>query len=358
MQNLADEIAEILQDYHAYNDFDFNSDHVLKWVSQFNKGDQQFILEEFLHLLKQGIYISQADGRRLLIDSINGLAKYYKMSPKDFICNTRILALQKDGKSQSILIKILIEEVQSIYGLNESDWGSASDKYYLYVDDVIASGNSVFSDIGGTWDKDLKKYTGGWLEEVNEDGESNFDKIVSKKRVLIVSTFCNHNWQTIDFRLKMRFHENDAIMKKIRYWYNYEIENHRGFPNQRYNFAFPIESKEGTDYFNTLNTTGKEVRAFRKEALPQKETFFSNAENRNRFENIILCKGIELLAKANQLQINHRPLGVTSPSHRTMGTGTLFFTWRNISNTTPIVFWWAASGWYPLFELINRGNKR
>ena len=52
-----------------------------------------------------------------------------------------------------------------------------------------------------------------------------------------------------------------------------------------------------------------------------------------------------------------RPLGDTVKSHKTLGTGTLFFTWRNISNTCPIVFWWDVFGhnWTPLFSLKNRG---
>lgn len=356
MRDLADSIAGILHDYHAYNDFDFTADHVIKWVEQFDAGDQQFILEEFLHLLQQGIYVSEDKGRELLMKSINELARFYKLTPINFIKNLKVLSLQKAGKSQATLISIFYEEIEKNFGLKESDCGSVSDKYALYLDDVVASGQTVFTDFGGIWDKETKTYKGGWLEETNEDGESNFDTVISKKVIVIVNAFCIHNWQMIDYRLKMRFNGDDAIQKKIRYWHNYEIQNHRGFPNQNYNFAFPIVSVKGEEYFNSIPATLKAEGAFRKENLPPIERFFSNAVNRQRFENIILYKGIELLAKAQKLQINHRPLGVTTPSHKTMGTGTLFFTWRNVSNTTPIVFWWAAGNWYPLFELINRGK--
>jgi hypothetical protein len=99
--------------------------------------------------------------------------------------------------------------------------------------------------------------------------------------------------------------------------------------------------------------------AYRKNNIPIKEQFFSSKSNRIRFENIMLMKGIELLGGVKKLKINHRPLGVTNPTKKIFGTGTLFFTWRNISNTTPIVFWWKITGsdWYPLFPLINRGKN-
>jgi len=120
MRDLADSIAGILHDYHAYNDFDFTADHVIKWVEQFDAGDQQFILEEFLHLLQQGIYVSEDKGRELLMKSINELARFYKLTPINFIKNLKVLSLQKAGKSQATLISIFYEEIEKNFGLKES----------------------------------------------------------------------------------------------------------------------------------------------------------------------------------------------------------------------------------------------
>jgi len=64
--------------------------------------------------------------------------------------------------------------------------------------------------------------------------------------------------------------------------------------------------------------------AFRKPDAPKQELLFSSAANRIRFENIILQKGVALLQEAQNLKPNHRPLGATFPSYKTMGTGTLF----------------------------------
>jgi hypothetical protein len=111
-------------------------------------------------------------------------------------------------------------------------------------------------------------------------------------------------------------------------------------------------------FLNNLNANRDEKYAFRPANRPGQETFFSTPANRKRFENILLHKGIELLGEAKNLEDNHRPLGMTNPSRKTLGTGTMFFTWRNISNTSPVVFWWEITGsdWYPLFKLLHRGN--
>ncbi|WP_289114997.1 hypothetical protein [uncultured Psychrobacter sp.] len=96
--------------------------------------------------------------------------------------------------------------------------------------------------------------------------------------------------------------------------------------------------------------------AFRPSNLPVKEEFYSSSQARDRYENILLKKGIELIYNIENITVESiRPLGMTNPSNKTLGTGSHFFTWRNISNTCPIVFWWETNGWYPLFPVKNRG---
>jgi hypothetical protein len=72
----------------------------------------------------------------------------------------------------------------------------------------------------------------------------------------------------------------------------------------------------------------------------------------------LLKKGIEIINSINNISAEGlRPLGMTNPSYKTLGTGTHFFTWRNISNTCPLVFWWETNGWHPLFPVKNRGSN-
>ncbi|REG78219.1 phosphoribosyltransferase-like protein [Algoriphagus antarcticus] len=97
--------------------------------------------------------------------------------------------------------------------------------------------------------------------------------------------------------------------------------------------------------------------AFRNPEYPLKEEFYSSSENRDRYERILLDKGLKIINSISELKAKSlRPLGMTPPSYKTLGKGCHFFTWRNISNTCPIIFWWEANGWYPLFPVKNRGN--
>jgi hypothetical protein len=339
------EILSIISDYHNHRGFQFSVAHILSWSNQFKEGDREFILQELLHLLRQGIYISEKKGRTLLITRIETLSKRFGFAkPILFLANTEFLRLQSSGKSQDILLQLLNEELIEKYGMGLAQCGTISKKYAVYLDDVLATGNTIFGDLSD------------WLPIPAGDGESNLEKVIKREKILVVSVFCLHLWHTVDWRLKIKLGK-DEILRKILYFRDYEIQNHPKFVNQRLNFAYPVaqQPQQVLDYLGGLDATAHEAVAFRKENLPTTETFYSSAANRIRFENILLHYGIELLGKAATLKPNHRPLGATFPSYKTFGTGTLFFTWRNISNTSPIVFWWEAGGWRPFFPLFGRG---
>lgn len=346
MDNLAIEIAQILDDYHSYVEgFKFTPEHVLKWIEQFEEDEREFILTEFLHLLKQGIYISEKRGRELLIEGIEQMASKSKSVP-EFLSNVEFLHLQAEEKSQSVLLKCLDEELNKKYGMGLKQCGTKSKKIAIYIDDIIASGNTVYTD--------LKK----WLAIVNQDGETNYTKIIGKTKYVAVFAYCIHNWQKIEQRLIFDF--DSKIVGKIFFKAYHTIENHRFNYNQRLNFAFPINTNNplALKYVESLkNAERHPTVAFRKNNQPKNESFFSTADNRIRFENVLLQEGIKLLNKRLNVKMwdSHRPMGETNPSFKILGTGTLFFTWRNISNTCPIVFWWKYGGWYELFPLFNRG---
>lgn len=347
MEELAHRIAEILSDYHNYRGFELTPDKVLDWVSQFDEADRKFILEEFLYLLNKGIYISEAKARKILVHQIERISKEYGFkNVADFLINADFLRLQKDYKSQNVLLAILDEELSSIYGIGLSACGVNSKKYAVYIDDIVASGKTLYDTLEV------------WLDEADEKGIKNYQKIVDGQKSLAVLVFCTHNWNKALWRLGKHF-DSDSLRKKTKFLCHYTISNHRQFEKQTLNFVFPLNQNNQSvvTYLKSLNATEHEEFAFRKPETPQGETFFSTAENRIRFENIFLEKGIALLNDAANKEDNQRPLGMTPPTYKILGTGTLFFTWRNISNTCPIVFWWKSSNWNPLFPLYKRGEK-
>jgi hypothetical protein len=345
MQQLAEKIVAIVSDYHNYNGFQFTPERVLAWVNQFDENDQQFLLEELLHLLNHGIYISEVKARQLLIGRIENLSHVFNFdSPINFLENTEFIAIQPKGKSQDVLLGILREEIAKKYDFQWEQCGAKSTKYCVYLDDILATGGTVL--------KDCKS----WLENKGADGTTNLTQILNKDKTLIISLFCEHNWANVKWKLKLAL-GNDSLLKLIRIYNDCEIQNHPKFLNQRFNLVYPTNENSTivSTYLQNLKANNYEDVAFRKNDQPEVERLFSSPDNRNRFESIITHKGIELLGRAATLKPNHRPLGATFPSYKTLGTGTLFFTWRNVSNTSPIVFWWEAGSWYPLFPLYKRG---
>lgn len=352
MEKIAQNIVSITSDYHSdYNNgFVMTTQHVLAWVNQFEVNDREFVLNEVLHILQQGVYISKEKAKEILWDFLNKVTKYFGYQSIDlFLGETHFISSQAEQKSQTVLLAMLNEILikNTAYSIDTS--GSLGIKNYIYLDDIVGS--------GGKFNYEIHKYI----------SENNLLDRLKNKEVRILSYFfCIHTWGSGNARyiLKNRFEGENFFLdtKAFPIGSYYTVENNIKEYNQRFNLVYPEKSKNEYDvYLASLEYATKQTdKAYRRQVQPNKETFFSSKENRLRIEQIFLDKGIEII---NQIQDEeskrkHRPLGKTYPGYKTFGTGTLFFTWRNISNTCPIVFWWdnTAHNWKGLFPLHNRGN--
>jgi hypothetical protein len=344
-------IHSIIKDYQCDYEgrkFELSPEHIQKWANQFGE-DADFVLSELLHFLPE-VYISKDMAREMLRKRLVGFQEFHKYSSmNEFILKTHFFDLQIPEKSQSELLIMIDDILQSEYMINYKEHLNEPKKHYIYFDDVLATGGTIIRDLEV------------WLNEGNNTAD-----IIDKSKTLAISLFCYHKLGYTNFEYRLMKCSDDKIKKLLIVGNDYVIENDLKTKweaqSQRLNCAYPIEnqSKEVMDYFNSLNTEYDKIPAFRDKNLPKKETFFSSPENRIKLENLFLNKGVELLGKIKKDNPDprKRPLGDTLKSHKTFGTGTLFFTWRNISNTCPLVFWWDVPGhdWIPLFCLKNRGN--
>lgn len=345
------DICNILHDYHKYNGFTVNRDRIITWVRQFDSNNQEFVLGELLHLLRQGIYVDETKARELLLKSLMDLGRRFKFANlSDFLANADFVNLQDEGNSQLILLELLNDVLKNKYGFSLEKCGTKSRKYVVYFDDILATGGTIFDDVCE------------WMQKTEKDGKTNYEKIIKGDKVFIVDLFCMHTWGkvNVEWRLKSKFDEK--ILNRLIYRAYYVIENHPSKYGQMLNFAYPDENQPQivSDYLDELpknRTYGMSKReyALRNPNTPTEEKFYSSRDNRKKFEDLLLMEGLKILKRVEELKPNQRPMGIINPSYQTLGLGTLFFTWRNISNTTPIVFWWNNNGWTPLFELINRG---
>jgi hypothetical protein len=345
MEDLAAEIVELIKDYRSEGGIRIDVEHVLTWVDQFDKGDRKFLLSELLHILPKS-YISKKEAIETIEDSFEYLYKKYgHSSAVDFLAHSIFLDCQEPHKSQTLLLDFLKKHSKKKLGFDFKNCGSEGAKYWIYFDDVLAS--------GGTFRKDI-------IEEIENYGVEQF----KSEGIKIVGVFFFlHDWGASNVRYMLQTRFGQDINNRIDFHRVHQIENDPRInyynPDPQLNHVFPIKDDrfpEWDEYLESLKADRNSQYAYRNAKYPKKEEFYSSAENRNRYERIILNKGLEILEKVDVKSPPIRPLGLISPSYKTFGTGSHAFTWRNISNTCPLVYWWENHEWTPLFSVENRGN--
>ncbi|HNL07498.1 MAG TPA: hypothetical protein PKH93_07990, partial [Chitinophagales bacterium] len=229
--------------------------------------------------------------------------------------------------------------------------GSIAPKHFIYVDDILCTGNTLFQDIKE------------WAESNYIMNKTHLQAIENNEiDIIFVYLFLhtkNYRKKRAEFKKKLSTH----IANKHRKYCLHEVDNSSDY-NAVLDFVFPIDEvlsqiildykdkviEEVDDY--TISKAWKKVENdfFRTKGKPKKEVLFSSPENRIRFETIILLKGIEILSNSNTKLKTIRALGYSLPSQKNFGFGALCFTWRNVANNTPLVFWYRSSTFMPLFE--------
>lgn len=347
MKAIADKLLETIKDYRNDDGVFLDSDHIINWVNQFGE-DAEFILNEVSHLIPQ-VYVSKEKAKKFIDSHIEILIKEFKYaSISQFLIDTEFLDLQLPHKSQPALLNILETLLNEKYGESYLQYKTYPKVNFVYFDDILASGSTIGNHLVQ------------WLGATNSENVSNVENVLKDNYRLSINLFGLHNWgQSFQkYRLMKTF--EDKIDRKILWFSNYQIQNHAKLNNQSLNVAFPTDEQPTNvkSYLANLTAVKYEDYAYRKPNLPASERFFTSAENRVRYENILLQKGISIIEMIqSEIKPNLRPLGLINPSYKTFGLGTHFFTWRNIPNNSPLVFWWEVSGhdWIPLFAVTNRG---
>lgn len=343
MNKLINQIFEIIKDYRVNSDSIITHERILKWVNQFDENDQEFILKELLHILPNS-YISKANTIETVGQSFEYLRnKYDEISIEEFLLHAKFLSCQQPHKSQTKILEFIEEQLIEKHQLDLNSVGSKGQKYWIYFDDVLAS--------GGTFRREIK----------NEIETYGTDKFKKENIKIVAIFFFLHSWGYSNSKFIFLQDFGKDVVNQIDFLQVHEIQNNprinRFNSNPNFNHVFPKkQNNQWEEYLETLDVERNREFAFRPNNLPLNENFFSSPENRDRYEKIILEKGMEIINRVENIGSSVRPLGLTSPSFKTFGTGGHAFTWRNISNTCPLVFWWESNGWYPLFSVENRGN--
>lgn len=345
---LATNIYEVIKDYRNQDEIFITVNDIIEWADQFEE-NSVLILTELEKIIHE-TYISKKKAKQLLEDRLKWYLNFYKYTDITyFLIDTEFLNLQESYKSQPAILELIEEVLNEKYNVSYKDFCDFPKINYIYFDDVLASGSTIGRDVDAFLN-DQCIATNKKFSERLEHGEIK----------LSISLFCLHIWggEFLKHRISKSF--NDKVMKRITWFYDYGIQNHAKFYNQSLNVAKPIKgtNKRINEYLESLDANKYEDYAYRSENTPKFERFFTSSESRIKFENIITEKGIAIINMIKgPINGNIRPLGIINPSYKIFGLGTHFFTWRNIPNNTPLIYWWEVRGhdWKPLFPLKNRG---
>lgn len=353
MEQLIDEVFDQLKDYRADEllpTVKMTTDRIKKWVEQFNEGDRVFILTELKHIFSKRYYskVRVRDFLKVVVDKLTKDLGYKSVA--DFLRMTIFLDLQPNGKSQKVMLKLLSELLLEDYQFNIQDCGTTQKKHFVYIDDVLCTGNTLIQDIKE------------WSGRAYGTEKTNLQAIEDKSAELICTYIFIHAKNYQKKKAEMRFKIGIEISTNHKMYKRMNIENNEGDTTSSLDFMFPLESlnqqiisykekivSQVDEYTKQNNYPNSPEDFYRIQGRPEQEKLFTSSKNRNKFEAIMLNKGIEILNTARVNIINIRALGFSLKSHKNFGFGALCFTWRNIANNTPLVFWYSGGGFSPLF---------
>lgn len=360
MEQLITSINETLQDYRVDENrplVRMSTDRIRNWINQFEEGLRVPILTELDNIFKKR-YCSRNDIKKFLEVIVKKLSEDFKFStPQEFLKNSDFLNLQPQAKSQKIMIGLFDELIQEKYGLSLSDCGTISKRYSIYIDDILCTGLTLISDIKE------------WSEQSFAANKTNGQAVADNSTTLVFAYVFIHEKNYRKKVAEMRHKISNDVSSKHKMYRLIEIENGVS-PNSKIDLILPTEEDQ-TDRVNEYQaeiTNRVDQRAnekgwktgpnefYRLVNLPNKEDFFTSIENRKIVENVFLQKGIQILDNANSQIPNMRALGYSLPSLKDFGFGALCFTWRNVPNNAPLVFWYTGGGFTPLFKVTRGGN--
>lgn len=352
LQQLITEVYDQIKDYREGEALGagMTRQRVATWIEQFEEADREFILTELKGVFAKR-YCSRAKAKEFLKELLEYLpGKLGYKSVTDFLDQTTFIDVQPEGKSQNVMLEIIRELLVTDYDYDFATCGWIDQKHFIYLDDVVYTGTTMYNNIVE------------WSKEEYSPGKTNQQAVEDKTANLILCCLYVHthnldkkSWQ-LGNALSEDFTENMRILARRK------IQNHNA-ADCSYDLVFPLEaglSESATAYRDHVIAEVDEYREgkgwkkakdefFRPAGRPMNEKLFSSPVNRNRFETIILDKGVEILGKAHVVKENMRALGFSLPSVKDFGFGAMCFTWRNIANNTPLVFWYAGGGFTPLF---------
>lgn len=350
---LISNVHRILKDYRKgeWGIKAITKSKVKDWANQFDVKHRNLVLAELNHILKKRYY-SKRRIKSVLRREITGMSRDLGFkSTKAFLKHVTFVNVQSAGKSQNDLLRLLNEVLVKRFSMELQQCGQLSHRYTIYIDDMLCTGQTLQRDI-------IK-----WGNQVFSNSRITNKRALElgRTKLILVYIFCHmKEYKKKLYQIGKYYFQNGSFDPDL--YCQVSIDNTEGkSKNQMMIPSKSVLSKKMLQYRDQVNNEvdehlfGREFkvlgsRFFRQINYPRRESFFSSSESRNTVEKVFLVKGIDIARNAVNRKINIRPLGYALPSTRNFGFGALCFTYRNISNNTPLVFWYSFTNFQPLFE--------
>jgi hypothetical protein len=317
LDQLYEQLATVIADYRRGEVPEPDSDHIRRWIGQFPRAVREPLLTETVHVLTK-TYIPKKQVN-VFLKALTTNEKIVGDDPPAFWRGVRFLRLQQAGNSQRDMLALFDAALKKTCDLSTEDCG-AKPHTYVYLDDAVFSGGRVKSDlirwIGADAPKQAKVAV--ITMAVHTLGQYFASGDIKKAATAVGKNIEVNWWRAITVEDRKYYMTDSDVLRPT---------------------AIPAEARAYVDdlgaapVLRTGNSTGS-------------LKLFSSGEARNLIEQEFLKAGVEVRARCPLLPAQMRPLGCTLM--RTTGFGSMFVTYRNCANNTPLVLW-AGHPWYPLF---------
>jgi hypothetical protein len=301
-----------------------NAAHVGRWVDQFDPLIHGPLLTELDAVLKN-TYVTRADVLKFLTKLCSN-PDLAGVSPAAFWKQVNFLRVQGGGNSQREMLVLFGECLNAAFGINIDDCGSVGGPY-VYLDDVLFSGNRVLND--------LRNFAASAPRSL-------------KLHVILIALHRSGEWYAKS-NIEKAFQEAGKALK-LEIWRAATFENRKD--NQDVDVLRPTQLPPGRamqDYVASMSNHAPLLRAGAYLGSRKGGTF-ATAAGRELLEQEFLKAGLQIRSMCPNLKDNHRPLGYTPL--KGLGFGSTIVTFRNCPNSCPLALW-VGDPWYPLFPRKN-----
>ena len=338
VQRLEESIADKIKNYQKnLNYWEFDDEHVDKWVNQFPVDERIVVLTETDNLLNHN-YMRKRTIKELF-DELWSTEEIMGSDPIKEISKIQFLNIQGKGNSQNRLVSLLERHYYKNKNvvINRNDHSNI--KKYIYLDDCMFTGFTLIKDICN------------WIDYMDPNSDTQLD--------IVFLGIYNGNLDYVDRQIKRKCSEK-RISVRFYWMYMYNNDLHNMPP---YDILWP-QYMDDDEYVNAFVkdmedqkvNTGKGGLGFRNDIIGIEESkLFTSTQNRIIFEKALLKKGAYICSLPQCRNERMKPMGY---SHGiSLGFGAFFATCYNISNNCPLAFWWGdmwssssetLGKWYPL----------